>query len=516
MVPRLGPGVGEVDVDRIGALALEAGREQVERVAAEGDQVAEPAPLGAAGGRRPVDRGGFDAEEGRVGLGGGSRQQVAALAEADLDLEAAAAAPRERRSSSRRPELPAPHARCGGAVIIGAAQSRSSERRRASSSTMRRTSCDRFFGTTSTALPDCTTASPSTPSTATTPSSVHSRLSLGVDRDGLPARLVAARHRRRAPRPAPPTTRDRSSRNRAPRSRDRRAAPSPRCRSASPESSGRSASRRAGSATAALTASAIAGSKRRRRSSRSSPGKTKIPAFHRWRPPATNAAAVAASGFSRKRTTRWRASRAASAAIGRSTSRYPYPVSAQRGRTPSAITVRRSAAAATAAVSVRAERVLVLDPVIGVERDDDVGSLCGRHAGQAPADRRRRVAAHRLEQDLLGRKLGQLAAHRLAEVARGADPDVGRRYQRRQPVEGQAQQAAVADQRQELLGTAAARRRPEARPATTREDERLQRLSPLAWRRTDRAISRAGCAVSRRRSARPCSRTAPRPRGSGR
>ena len=56
---------------------------------------------------------------------------------------------------------------------------------------MRRTSCDRFFGTTSTALPDCTTASPSTPSTATTPSSVHSRLSLRVDRDGLPACLVA-------------------------------------------------------------------------------------------------------------------------------------------------------------------------------------------------------------------------------------------------------------------------------------------------------------------------------------
>ena len=95
-----------------------------------------------------------------------------------------------------------------------------------------------------------------------------------------------------------------------------------------------------------------------------------------------------------------------------------------------------------------AKRVLVLDPVIGVERDHDVGAPLRRHAGEAPADRRRGVARHRLEQDLIGRQLGQLAAHRLPELTGGADPDVARGDQRQQAIEGQPQQRAVAEQRQ--------------------------------------------------------------------
>ena len=164
-----------------------------------------------------------------------------------------------------------------------------------------------------------------------------------------------------------------------------------------------------------------------------------------------------------------------------------------------------------------AERVFVLHPVIGVERDDDVGSFGGGQAGHAPADRRRRVPPHRLEQDLLGRR---------ARAAPGAPPRRAPAWcrPRRQP----AIPAAPAGRRS---GAAGCDRRPTegaawgasgATPARSASRYHRRGLAPATavasrFSSPDRSsVSRARRAVLRRRSPRRCPRTAPRRRGSGR
>jgi hypothetical protein len=88
-------------------------------------------------------------------------------------------------------------------------------------------------------------------------------------------------------------------------------------------------------------------------------------------------------------------------------------------------------------------------------------------------DGRRRVALHRLGQNLSFRNLGKLAHNGVAQVSVGQHPDMFRRDQRGQAVYGGLDQRPFPDHVQNLLGGALAASRPETRAASSGQNQSI-------------------------------------------
>src|SRR5262249_31500257 len=173
------PGIGEVDVDRRRKGARQDRRQQVERLAAQGEPVADAAAPRAADEHAVVLGDLLDAEEAPVRMLEAAPQQIAPLAEADLDLPFPGwpAAWSELGETQGRRELRQAVVAGRGGHLDRLDQSSSSRPRPASSCTRRRTSWERALGITSTASAVRTTTRPSTPSTAMVPESANRTLS---------------------------------------------------------------------------------------------------------------------------------------------------------------------------------------------------------------------------------------------------------------------------------------------------------------------------------------------------
>ncbi len=118
-----------------------------------------------------------------------------------------------------------------------------------------------------------------------------------------------------------------------------------------------------------------------------------------------------------------------------------------------------------------AKRPGIGDPVVRRQHDDGAFAGGRGHREQRPADRRRRVARRGLGQDVARRDFGQLRRDGLPQGVRGRDPDLLRRHQRPQAIDRRLQQRPLAFQGEELLGAAAAARRPETGAGAARQDE---------------------------------------------
>jgi hypothetical protein len=118
------------------------------------------------------------------------------------------------------------------------------------------------------------------------------------------------------------------------------------------------------------------------------------------------------------------------------------------------------------------EGALVADERIGGEHRDHrlgAGAPGGRHG--AEPDGGRRVAGDRLCDDVLGRQIGNVRAHRRLLVGRGDDQRALDADQRARAAHRRRQQRLGATQREELLGPRAAARRPEARPGPAAQND---------------------------------------------
>src|SRR6185369_6381292 len=174
----LRPGVGKVDVHGGGEARREDGGEQIEGLAAQRHPVGEPAPP------RPLDQHAvvlgrqLDAEKPAAGLLLAAADQVATLAEADLDFPVASGSVTRHQlvQRQRSPQLREPGVAGRGGDPDGLDHSRSSRWRPASSATILRTSWARSLGITRTVSPVRTTTRSRTPSTAIRPASAKSRL----------------------------------------------------------------------------------------------------------------------------------------------------------------------------------------------------------------------------------------------------------------------------------------------------------------------------------------------------